>query len=210
MTSRECRDISPKEAKGYILGFTAGNDLSCRMFQMSDVAGGQFFYAKAFDKFAPLGPTLASSKIFAMESARLITAVNGDEAAGWDRNRHDIFSRRSIEPYEPGRVHVAESTPLTSCRLISVWSGTTIPQFTCVMTGTPAGVGVFRKPRAFLGHADLIEVEISSVGNLKEHSRVPRYSAVSENVHQTYLCGLHVNLATLLVGSPHCIQDFPS
>jgi 2-keto-4-pentenoate hydratase/2-oxohepta-3-ene-1,7-dioic acid hydratase in catechol pathway len=35
------------------------------------------------------------------------------------------------------------------------------------MTGTPAGVGAFQKPRQFLKDGDKIEVEISGLGILK-------------------------------------------
>lgn len=80
VTARECRDITPEEASSYILGYTVGNDLSCRFFQLPEQSGGQFFYAKAFDKFAPIGPVLASPHIFhkAKATASLVTRVNGE------------------------------------------------------------------------------------------------------------------------------------
>lgn len=49
--------------------------------------------------------------------------------------------------------------------LISM-AGTTIPAGTAVMTGTAAGVGAFLKPRQFLQHGDVIEVEMQKVGTL--------------------------------------------
>ena len=48
-----------------------------------------------------------------------------------------------------------------------LYEGTTIPQGTAVMTGTPAGVGAFRNPRYFLKDGDVVEVEISKVGILR-------------------------------------------
>jgi 2-keto-4-pentenoate hydratase/2-oxohepta-3-ene-1,7-dioic acid hydratase in catechol pathway len=79
ITSRECRDLSPAEAESYILGYTAGNDLSCRLYQLAEQCGGQFFFAKAFDKFAPVGPTLISSEVFGKgEGIKLITRVNDE------------------------------------------------------------------------------------------------------------------------------------
>lgn len=79
MTSRECRDITPDQANEYILGYTVGNDLSCRFFQLPEQSGGQFFYAKAFDKFAPIGPVLVSPGVFEKQraSATLVTRING-------------------------------------------------------------------------------------------------------------------------------------
>jgi 2-keto-4-pentenoate hydratase/2-oxohepta-3-ene-1,7-dioic acid hydratase in catechol pathway len=79
VTSRECRDLSPEEAESYILGYTAGNDLSCRLYQLPEQCGGQFFFAKAFDKFAPVGPTLINSEVFGKgEGIKLSTKVNGE------------------------------------------------------------------------------------------------------------------------------------
>ncbi|KAJ3454798.1 hypothetical protein MRS44_013398 [Fusarium solani] len=54
VTSRDCRDVGPDEAESYILGYTIGNDISCRLFQLPEKSGGQFFFAEAFDKFAPI------------------------------------------------------------------------------------------------------------------------------------------------------------
>lgn len=45
--------------------------------------------------------------------------------------------------------------------------GTTIPAGTAVMTGTPAGVGAFMKPQNFLNNGDVLEVEVTGVGVLK-------------------------------------------
>jgi 2-keto-4-pentenoate hydratase/2-oxohepta-3-ene-1,7-dioic acid hydratase in catechol pathway len=78
VTSKQCRDVSPSDAKNFIMGYTVGNDLTCRMFQLSKNSAGQFFFAKAFDHFAPIGPVLISPELY--ESAKLdgITVkVNG-------------------------------------------------------------------------------------------------------------------------------------
>lgn len=45
-------------------------------------------------------------------------------------------------------------------------AGTTIPAGTAVMTGTAAGVGAFLKPKQFLQHGDVVEVEMQKVGTL--------------------------------------------
>lgn len=80
VTSRECRSVTPEEASSYILGYTIGNDISCRFFQLPEQSGGQFFYAKAFDKFAPVGPVLVHPSVFAKsrKEARLVTRINGE------------------------------------------------------------------------------------------------------------------------------------
>jgi 2-keto-4-pentenoate hydratase/2-oxohepta-3-ene-1,7-dioic acid hydratase in catechol pathway len=35
------------------------------------------------------------------------------------------------------------------------------------MTGTPAGVGAFQKPRRFLDNQDVVEIEVTKIGVLK-------------------------------------------
>ena len=47
------------------------------------------------------------------------------------------------------------------------FTGTTIPAGTAVMTGTPSGVGAFKTPKRFLKHDDIVEVDISKIGVLK-------------------------------------------
>jgi 2-keto-4-pentenoate hydratase/2-oxohepta-3-ene-1,7-dioic acid hydratase in catechol pathway len=47
------RWISPAEAPGYVLGYTAANDVTARDLQRSD---GQWTRGKGFDTFCPLGP----------------------------------------------------------------------------------------------------------------------------------------------------------
>lgn len=97
VTSRECRDITPTQAESHILGYTAGNDISCRMFQVPEQCGGQFYFAKAFDKFAPLGPTLISPEIFGKgEGLKLITRVNGEVLQESEFMKDLIFSPAKI------------------------------------------------------------------------------------------------------------------
>jgi 2-keto-4-pentenoate hydratase/2-oxohepta-3-ene-1,7-dioic acid hydratase in catechol pathway len=148
VTSRQCKDVSASEASSYILGYTAGNDLSCRLHQMPDQAGGQFFFAKAFDKFAPIGPILLSPQIFNDgKGLKLIARVNGKVRQEADLSKDMIFSPAQI--------------------LSRMSQGTTIPAGTAVMTGTPAGVGAFMSPKTFLNNGDEVEVEITNIGVLK-------------------------------------------
>ncbi|KFY09154.1 hypothetical protein V491_08373 [Pseudogymnoascus sp. VKM F-3775] len=148
VTSKDCRDVSPKEAKNFILGYTVGNDLSCRLFQLPKNCGGQFFFAKAFDRFAPIGPTLISPELFERGTFfNVVTRVNGDVRQTANLQKDMIFSPEKI--------------------LSHMSQGTTIPAGTAVMTGTPEGVGAFRKPKTFLQHGDVVEVEMQKVGTLR-------------------------------------------
>ncbi|KAI0472420.1 fumarylacetoacetate hydrolase family protein [Xylaria cf. heliscus] len=147
VTSRTCKDLSESEAADAILGYTIGNDLSCRMFQLPDRGGGQFFYAKAFDDFAPIGPTLVGRDAFSALSTRITLKVNGETRQDADFEEDMVFSPAKI--------------------LSFMSQGTTIPAFTAVMTGTPAGVGAFRTPRQFLNDGDVVEISIPGIGELQ-------------------------------------------
>jgi 2-keto-4-pentenoate hydratase/2-oxohepta-3-ene-1,7-dioic acid hydratase in catechol pathway len=50
---QRARWVSPEEAPGYILGYTAANDVTARDLQRSD---DQWTRSKGFDTFCPLGP----------------------------------------------------------------------------------------------------------------------------------------------------------
>jgi 2-keto-4-pentenoate hydratase/2-oxohepta-3-ene-1,7-dioic acid hydratase in catechol pathway len=41
------------------------------------------------------------------------------------------------------------------------------------MTGTPAGVGAFKSPRRFLNDGDVVEIEVTNIGVLKNKIRFP-------------------------------------
>ncbi|KAF9776021.1 hypothetical protein IL306_005831 [Fusarium sp. DS 682] len=148
VTSKQCRDVSPKEARDFILGYTVGNDLSCRMYQLPKHSAGQFFFAKAFDKFAPIGPALISPAIFGNGSGFSVVAkVNGEIRQTAEFKNDMVFSPEKI--------------------LSHMSQGTTIPAGTAIMTGTPAGVGAFHSPKVFLKDGDVLEVTMSRVGTLK-------------------------------------------
>ena len=51
--ARSARDVSARDAKDYILGYTCFNDVTARDLQKKD---GQWTRAKSFDTFSPFGP----------------------------------------------------------------------------------------------------------------------------------------------------------
>jgi 2-keto-4-pentenoate hydratase/2-oxohepta-3-ene-1,7-dioic acid hydratase in catechol pathway len=101
VTSKECKNISVAEAESYILGYTNGNDLSCRFFQLPNHSGGQFFFAKAFDKFAPIGPYLVSSEKYKATAGgrRLKTRVNGAVVQDVEIAKDMIFDPATISSH---------------------------------------------------------------------------------------------------------------
>ncbi|KAJ5365231.1 hypothetical protein N7517_008117 [Penicillium concentricum] len=145
----DAKNVSEEDALDYVLGYTAGNDLSARNFQLPEASGGQFCYAKSFDRFAPVGHVIvAACEIPDPQALKLTTKVNGivkQETSTGDM----IWSVRHI--------------------ISHLSRGTTLRKGTMIMTGTPSGVGYFRKE--FLKHGDIVEVEIEGVGATKNRVR---------------------------------------
>lgn len=54
---RRARRVEREKALEYVLGYTCGNDVSCRPWQRDDL---QWWRAKASDTFAPLGPIIVT------------------------------------------------------------------------------------------------------------------------------------------------------
>jgi 2-keto-4-pentenoate hydratase/2-oxohepta-3-ene-1,7-dioic acid hydratase in catechol pathway len=44
--------------------------------------------------------------------------------------------------------------------------GKTLRRGTVIMTGTPAGVGLFMEPKGFLKHGDTVEIEFAGIGKI--------------------------------------------
>lgn len=170
VTTKDCKNVSVKDATSYILGYTVGNDLSCRFFQLQKNSAGQFFFAKAFDKFAPIGPVLISAERYeaSAKGATLTTRVNGSVVQEVEISKDMIFSPAQILS------HMSQGTLSMSMHNFEAdhaMTGTTIPAGTAVMTGTPAGVGAFRSPKSFLQDGDVVEVQVGNVGILKNTIR---------------------------------------
>ncbi|KIX97075.1 uncharacterized protein Z520_07189 [Fonsecaea multimorphosa CBS 102226] len=145
---RDVKDLSPDDDPiEYVLGYTAGNDVSSRFWQGQNQGGGQHGYAKSFDKFAPLGPVLVSRHVIKDPgSMHLKTWVNGDLRQN-GRTDDLIFDVPTI------------------IRHLS--RGMTLRKGTVIMTGTPSGVGIVRNPPAPLQDGDIVEVEISEIGRIR-------------------------------------------
>ncbi|KAF2011973.1 hypothetical protein BU24DRAFT_485266 [Aaosphaeria arxii CBS 175.79] len=147
VTSKDLKNLpltGDFDLSDYVLGYTAGNDISARNFQDPKVSGGQFCYAKSFDGFAPIGPYIVNSRLIPdPQKLHYTTKVNGEErqSTGTDDM---IWSVKEI---------------LRHCS-----QGTTIKAGTVFMSGTPSGVGIFCD--GLLKDGDIVEVDIGGVGNL--------------------------------------------
>ena len=129
-----------------VAGYTALNDLSAREFQF-DVSPPQTTFAKSMDGFCPMGPWLVTrDEIPDPQALEISCDVNG-ERMQQGRTADMIFPvDRLIE-------HVSRYMTLEPGDVIA--------------TGTPAGVGAFRKPPVWLQPGDRVRIEISRIGTLE-------------------------------------------
>lgn len=142
---KPCRNVSRAQALDYVLGYTCADDVSARDWQLHR-GGSQWCRSKSFDTFAPMGPRLVTrDEIPDPNSLKIRTLLNGEAMQDWNTNDM-IFG-------------VAE--------LIEFLSGsTTIPAGAVILTGTPHGVGMARKPPVWLKKGDVVEIEIEKIGKL--------------------------------------------
>ncbi|KAI9757730.1 MAG: hypothetical protein M4579_003355 [Chaenotheca gracillima] len=138
------RDISRENALDHVLGYTASNDVSARTLQMTTT---QWSFSKGLDGSCPIGPVLVAPSVIKDPQQLSIKAIyNG--ATVQDGNTKDmIFDIREQISY--------------------LSQGTTLEAGTIFLTGTPAGIGHFRKPPVVLEDGGDIRVEIGGgIGTL--------------------------------------------
>ena len=143
---RRARGVRESEALAYVGGYTILNDVSARELQF-DVSPPQTSFAKSMDGFCPMGPCLATPDELADPGdIRLRGWVNGELVQ--DGNTHDLIF------------------PIP--RLIAyLASFLTLEPGDVIATGTPAGVGAFRKPPRYLAPGDVVRMEIEGIGVLE-------------------------------------------
>lgn len=151
MLGRRVSRVSEIEAAQCIAGYTIMNDLTARDFQMQDK---QWFRGKNCDGFSPLGPYL----------------VTADEIA--DAGNLDIEFRLNGSTMQHSNTHQMFFGP---ARLIAFLSQTlTLEVGDVITTGTPGGIGYFRKPQVFLKDGDTLEVEVEAIGVLRNVMTAPK------------------------------------
>lgn len=140
------KNVSEQEAGQGIFGYSVGHDVSARDWQKGK-PGKQWFLGKSFDTFAPLGPSIVTTdEVSDTSNLRVQCRINGETLQD-STTKELIFTPVQIVAYiskvmtlEPGDV---------------------------IYTGTPPGVGMARTPPRFLKDGDVVEIEIESLGVLR-------------------------------------------
>lgn len=144
-----CKNVREDEAMHVIFGYTAFNDVTARDLQRSHV---QWFKGKSLDDCAPIGPWIVTPEELGDPHALEISfRLNGVE------KQHSTTSNMI---FRIPRV-IAELS-----------NGMTLEPGDVIATGTPEGVGFARTPPEFLADGDVMEVDISGIGVLRNSVRI--------------------------------------
>jgi 2-keto-4-pentenoate hydratase/2-oxohepta-3-ene-1,7-dioic acid hydratase in catechol pathway len=149
---RRASRLTQANALRHVFGYTIFHDVSARWVQFKDKNEDM---GKNFDTFAPMGPCLVTTdEIPDPSKLRLTLKLNGR-----------VMQDRTNEDW---------CFPLP--RLLEwLTMGTTLEPGDVVTTGTPAGIGYFRKPQVFLKPGDVCELEIDGIGKLVNPVRADAY-----------------------------------
>ena len=137
------RRVSEAEALPYVFGYTMINDVSARDLQFGD---GQWVRGKGLDGFAPLGPFITTrDEIDDVHSLKIEGRLNGEVMQSSNTGKM-IFKVAYLVSY--------------------ISQGITLEPGDVIATGTPEGVGIFRKPPVLLKAGDVFDVVIEKLGTL--------------------------------------------
>ena len=140
------RDIPESQALDHVAGYTVGNDVSARDYQL-EKPGGQWLMGKTFDTFAPIGPDV----------------VTADEVPNPHRLRV-----RCILNGTPMQDSCTDQLIFGVDELVAYLSHVvTLAPGDLIFTGTPPGVGMARTPPVWLRSGDRVTCEVEGVGRLE-------------------------------------------
>jgi 2-keto-4-pentenoate hydratase/2-oxohepta-3-ene-1,7-dioic acid hydratase in catechol pathway len=144
VVGRRARRLPVTDALTAVAGYVCANDVSARDLQFKD---GQWLRAKGFDTFCPLSHEIVSvDELGEARGLRVLQRLN-DGVLQDSTTDQLVFGVREL---------VAHASTVF-----------TLEPGDLILTGTPAGVGVFRTPPVSLADGDVVEIEIEGVGVLR-------------------------------------------
>ncbi len=148
---KQAKALSAEDASDYVAGYMALNDVSARRWQFADT---QWTRGKSCDTFCPTGPWLATrDEIPDPHNLKIVGRLNS-QVMQESNTQHLIFRIPELLAY--------------------ISASITLEPGDIIATGTPAGVGAFRKPPVYMKDGDVAEVEIEHLGLLRNRVRVPQ------------------------------------
>jgi 2-keto-4-pentenoate hydratase/2-oxohepta-3-ene-1,7-dioic acid hydratase in catechol pathway len=141
---KTCRHVTPETALSYVAGYACMNEGSVRGWQKHSVHAGKNFYASG-----AWGPWLTTAdEAGPIEKMALVTRVNGVVM-------QQAFGAEMIHPLPKLIAYLSHITQLNPGDVIA--------------TGSPDGTGGSRTPPAFLKPGDVVEVDVATIGTLRNY-----------------------------------------
>ena len=137
------KNVSRENALEAVRGYLCANDVTARDLQFGD---GQWTRGKSPDTFCPIGPELVSASEVPDPHSLRIRAIVSGEVLQDSTTANLIFGVDEIISY-------ASQT-------------STLEPGDLILTGTPAGVGIWRDPKRLLEDGDEVTIEIEGLGSL--------------------------------------------
>jgi 2-keto-4-pentenoate hydratase/2-oxohepta-3-ene-1,7-dioic acid hydratase in catechol pathway len=136
------KGISKEGAFEAVRGYLCANDVSARDLQFAD---GQWTRGKSPDTFCPVGPMVSRDEVPDPHDLRIRAIVSGEVL-------QDSTTANLVFGVDEVIAYASQTMTLEPGDLI--------------LTGTPAGVGIFRAPPRLLQPGDEVTIEIERIGSL--------------------------------------------
>jgi 2-keto-4-pentenoate hydratase/2-oxohepta-3-ene-1,7-dioic acid hydratase in catechol pathway len=141
---KKAKRVSEADALDYVFGYSLIDDVSARDLQFGD---GQWTRGKSLDTFAPLGPFITTREEVADVQSLKIEGILNGKVMQSSNTAKMIFKVAYLVSY--------------------LSQGITLEPGDVIASGTPEGVGIFRKPPVLLQAGDVFEVKIEKLGTLR-------------------------------------------
>jgi 2-keto-4-pentenoate hydratase/2-oxohepta-3-ene-1,7-dioic acid hydratase in catechol pathway len=143
---RRAQKLAAKDALEYVFGYCNLNDVSARDLQFDEKGKRQFTRGKSLDTFCPIGPYIVTrDEIPNPQNLQIRSILNGN-----------IMQDANTKEMVNGVAQLIEF----------VTQGITLEPGDLIASGTPSGVGNYRKPPVYMKPGDTIEVEVEGLGRL--------------------------------------------
>ena len=139
---RRASRVSKEDALDYVRDYVVANDVSGRDLQFSD---SQWVRGKSLDTFLPVGEPVPASEVPDPQALGIRAILNGETMQD-SSTANMVFGVADLIAF------VSQAITLEPGDLI--------------ITGTPAGVGIFRDPPRLLQPGDEITIEIDGLGSI--------------------------------------------
>jgi 2,4-diketo-3-deoxy-L-fuconate hydrolase len=136
------KNVSRENALEAVRGYLCANDVSARDLQFGD---GQWTRGKSIDTFGPVGPLVPRDQVPDPHALAIRAIVSGEV-------RQDSTTANLVFGVDELIARASQAFTLEPGDLL--------------LTGTPAGVGVFRDPPRLLQPGDEVTIEIEAIGSL--------------------------------------------